>query len=199
MDRPSDPGSITSAVNRLAAGEHPTREEVFELVYDELRKRAAARLRGDGVAALVAPTEIVHTLYERLFRPNGATWEDRRHFFGCAARVMEQVMVDAARRSLAGRRALAAAADHLRAERHEAPTEMDPEHFENALAALEQQDSQAAEIFRLRLFAGLTAAECARATGLSERTIFRDWRLACAYVAERIERGGTSREPARGS
>lgn len=197
MDR--GPGSITSAVNRLAAGEQPTREEVFELVYDELRRRAAAKLKGDQVAALVAPTEIVHTLYERLFRTKGATWEDRRHFFGCAARVMEQVMIDAARRSLAGRRAFAAAADHLRAGGGGAADQVDPEHFENAVAALEQQDSQAAEIFRLRLFAGLTAGECALATGLSERTVFRDWRLACAYVAERIERGGTSREPVRGS
>lgn len=193
MDREgTPPGSITSAVNRLAAGEQLTQDEVFSLVYDELRRRAGSRLKGDAVGAMLAPTELVHAVYERMFGSGEISWQNRRHFFGCAARLMGQIMIDAARRARVSGRAIPKLAARAAAASDQNPGNsnqgFDTEAFEQALGDLEAQDAQAAEIFRLRVFLGLTAAECAMAIGVSERTVFREWQLSCAYLAERIEK-----------
>ncbi len=114
------------------------------------------------------------------------------HFFGCAARVMGQIMIDAARRARVSGRAIPKLAARAAAASDQNPGNsnqgFDTEAFEQALGDLEAQDAQAAEIFRLRVFLGLTAAECAMAIGVSERTVFREWQLSCAYLAERIEK-----------
>ena len=152
------------------------------LVYDELRRLAAAYMRRERPGQTLQPTALVHEAYMRLARA-GQPWTDKRHFVGIAARSMRQILVERARARGAQKRwaglnrvslsdSLAVAAD---------PEMMLPA-LDEALERLEAIDAEQARIVELRFFAGLSIEEAADALGISPATLKRRWSLARAWL-----------------
>src|SRR5690349_12679677 len=152
------------------------------LVYDELRRLAAAYMRRERPGQTLQATALVHEVYLRLARA-GAPWQDQRHFVGIAARAMRQILVERARARGAQKRwagldrvtltdALAAAASE---------TEMLPA-LDEALTRLEAVDAGQARLVELRYFAGLSIEEAAEALGISPATVKRRWAMARAWL-----------------
>ncbi len=160
----------------------PKAEDVAPLVYDELRRVAAAYMRRERPGQTLQATALVHEAYLRLAQA-GAPWNDRRHFVGIAARSMRQILVERARARGALKRwggmnrvsitdSLALAAD---------PETMLPA-LDEAIGRLEQIDPEQAKIVELRYFAGMSVEEAAEAMGISPATLKRRWSLARAWL-----------------
>ncbi len=168
--------------NRCAAG------ELLPLVYDELRTLAAARLARECAGQTLQPTALVHEAYLRLAGADAAAqWDNRRHFFAAAAEAMRRILVERARRKAAvkygGEFQRLAWNDELLADegRDEELLALD-----EALAELEGHDSRAAQVVKLRYFAGLTQQEAADALQIGRRSADRLWALAKAWLYERL-------------
>ena len=160
----------------------PDAEALAPLVYDELRRIAAAYMRRERPGQTLQATALVHEAYLRLAGA-GTPWHDKRHFVGIAARSMRQILVERARARGAQKRwaeldrvsltdALAVAAD---------PEGMMPA-LDDALARLERIDPEQARIVELRYFAGLNIEDTADALGMSPATLKRRWALARAWL-----------------
>ncbi|MBL9000284.1 MAG: RNA polymerase subunit sigma [Phycisphaerae bacterium] len=184
-DPSPNPGSITSLVNTLGQTADSEREALVPRVYDVLRTIARSRA-AHGRASGVPATELVHEAYVKLFGNGPVEWDSRAHFFGAAARAMQQVLIDLSRREEVRSRhgaMLAAGGDPL------APSltwEALPQ-FTRAIAELEQLEPELAEIVRLRFFAGLTQEQASRACGLPLRTLQRKWKLARGWLLLRMK------------
>src|SRR3954466_1985379 len=164
------------------AGSPDDADALAPLVYNELRRLAAAYMRRERPGQTLQPTALVHEAYMRLARA-GKPWTDKRHFVGIAARSMRQILVERARARGAQKRwaglnrvslsdSLAAASD---------PEPMLPA-LDEALTRLEAIDPQQARIVELRFFAGLSIEEAADALQLSPATLKRRWSLARAWL-----------------
>jgi RNA polymerase sigma factor (TIGR02999 family) len=177
----------------MATDDHkpPPVDEVAPLVYNELRRLAAAYMRRERPGQTLQATALVHEAYLRL-ADAGTPWTDKRHFVGIAARSMRQILVERARARGAQKRwagldrvtmtdALAVAAD---------PEGMMPA-LDEALTRLEQIDAEQARIVELRYFAGLSIEETADAIGISPATLKRRWALARAWLFRELG-GGAS-------
>jgi len=160
----------------------PAAQDVAPLVYDELRRIAAAYMRRERPGNTLQATALVHEAYLRLASA-GTPWHDKRHFVGIAARAMRQILVERARARGAQKRwagldrvtltdALAAAA---------AETAMLPA-LDEALTRLSALDAEQARLVELRYFAGLSIEEAAEALGISPATVKRRWALARAWL-----------------
>jgi RNA polymerase sigma factor (TIGR02999 family) len=155
--------------------------DFFPAVYDELKRLAAARLAGERAGHSLDATALVHEAYVRL--GGAASFADRSSFFRAAAVAMQRILVDHARRRLAGKRggARTIALDG------EAPAlGADPDLVLDVDAALERlarEDPSSAEVARHRLFAGLSIDETALALGISRATAFREWAYARSWLA----------------
>jgi len=157
-------------------------EDVAPLVYNELRRVAAAYMRRERPGQTLQATALVHEAYLRL-ADAGTPWTDRRHFVGIAARSMRQILVERARARGAQKRwgalnrvsitdSLQLAAD---------PESMLPS-LDEAIDRLEQIDPEQAKIVELRYFAGMSVEEAADAMGMSPATLKRRWSLARAWL-----------------
>jgi RNA polymerase sigma factor (TIGR02999 family) len=160
----------------------PKPEEVAPLVYDELRRVAAAYMRRERPGQTLQATALVHEAYLRLANA-GTPWTDRRHFVGIAARSMRQILVERARARGAQKRwgalnrvsitdSLALATD---------PETMLPA-LDEAIDRLSEIDAEQAKIVELRYFAGMSVEEAADAMGMSPATLKRRWALARAWL-----------------
>ena len=160
----------------------PPASELAPLVYDELRRLAAAYMRRERPGQTLQPTALVHEAYMRLAAA-GTPWTDKRHFIGIAARSMRQILVERARARGAQKRwagldrvsmsdSLAVAAD---------PEGMLPA-LDEALTRLEAIDAEQARIVELRYFAGLSIEDTAAALDMSPATLKRRWALARAWL-----------------
>ena len=160
----------------------PKAEDVAPMVYDELRRVAAAYMRRERPGQTLQATALVHEAYLRLAQ-SGTPWHDKRHFVGIAARSMRQILVERARARGAQKRwaglnrvsmsdSLAVAAD---------PESMLPA-LDEALTRLEKIDAEQARIVELRFFAGFSIEETADALGMSPATLKRRWALARAWL-----------------
>jgi len=167
----------------------PDVDEVAPLVYNELRRIAAAYMRRERPGQTLQATALVHEAYLRLAGA-GTPWTDKRHFVGIAARSMRQILVERARARGAQKRwagldrvtmtdALAVAAD---------AEGMLPA-LDDALTRLEQIDAEQARIVELRYFAGLSIEETADALGLSPATLKRRWAMARAWLFRELSGG----------
>jgi RNA polymerase sigma factor (TIGR02999 family) len=159
----------------------------FPIVYDELRRLAAARLAGERAGHSLDATALVHEAYLRL---GAASFADRSGFFRAAAVAMQRILVDHARRRKSGRRGggartlvLDAVAPALGADLN---LVLD---VDAALGRLAREDATAAEVARLRLFAGLSVDEAALAMGVSRATAFREWAYARSWLATALDSG----------
>jgi RNA polymerase sigma factor (TIGR02999 family) len=153
----------------------------FPVVYDELRRLAAARLAGERAGHSLDATALVHEAYLRL---GAASFADRSGFFRAAAVAMQRILVDHARRRKSARRGSGARTIALEGDAPDLSA--DPDLVLDVDAALERlarEDPSSAEVARLRLFAGLSIDEAAEAMGVSRATAFREWAYARSWLA----------------
>lgn len=169
-------------------------DRVLPEVYDELRRLARRQLRSGPPGATLSATALVHEVYLKLARSDGAPPRDRAHLLALAARAMRQILVDAARRRAAGKRGGATPPSTLDDEVHGAePRLAEVLAVDDALDALSRLDPRLGRLVELRFFAGLSVEETAAVLGVSDRTVKRDWRKARAYLFHALEsRGGAA-------
>lgn len=157
--------------------------ELLPLVYDELRRLASSRMARENGAHTLQPTALVHEAWLRLARPDAPRWNDRAHFFRAAALAMRRILVDHARAKASVRRGSGAervsldALDLAGAAPDESVLRVD-----DALERLERDDPALARLVTLKFFGGFTNAEIADATGVTERTVERQWAYARACL-----------------
>jgi RNA polymerase sigma factor (TIGR02999 family) len=182
--RIDSPGEITALLRELNEGNQHAAERFTELVYRQLRRLAGHYMRGERVDHTLQPTALVHEAYLRLFGPGQAQWQTQSHFVRGATRAMRQVLVDHARRR---RRAKRGGGQH-EVSFHESAVgaaDQTPEivlALEEALKELASVDPRQVEIVEMIYFTGLTQEEAAKALGISERTVRREWTLARARL-----------------
>jgi RNA polymerase sigma factor (TIGR02999 family) len=177
-------------------GDPQAAEQLLPLVYDELRKLAARRLAQERPGQTLQATALVHEAYLRLVNAEKLRqWDSRGHFFAAAAEAMRHILVENARRRGRQKRG----GGRARAELLEADLAVDdpPDEIlaiDEALERLAAEDRQAAELVKLRYFAGLSVEEAAQALGLSRATAYRHWTYARAWVRCEVlgETGGES-------
>lgn len=190
---PSPPSAQSQhAVTRLLArardGDAQVTDELFPIVYDELRCIAARFLSGEAGPQTLQATALVHEAYLRLVGPNETPWESRAHFFGAAARAIRRILTDAARH----RGRIKRGGGMSRAPLDEAlvvssTPGVDLEGLDEALNELAKLDSQKARVVELRFFAGLTVDQTALALGVSPSTVARDWQFARVWLSHKLE------------
>jgi RNA polymerase sigma factor (TIGR02999 family) len=175
-------------LDAIEQGDPRAADRLLPLVYDELRRLAAAKLAQEGPGQTLEPTALVHETYLRLVDvENGRQWTSRGHFFAAAAEAMRRILVDRARRKRSRKRG----GGRARGEFHEADV-ASPEAadevlaVDEALARLAQADAQAAALVKLRYFAGLSIPEAARVLNIGARSADRLWAYARAWLRRAI-------------
>jgi RNA polymerase sigma-70 factor, ECF subfamily len=179
---------ITLLLHRMSEGDEAARDAVFERLYDELRRVAGALLRrATPVGGTLQATALVHEAWIRLSGLEGFAWENREHFLSLAARAMRHVLVDHARR----RNSIKRGGDFDRVPLDAVVVayeeqSVDLEKLEAALKQVEERDPAAARIVECRFFGGMTMEEIARATGVSVRTVEREWAHVRAWLRREL-------------
>jgi RNA polymerase sigma factor (TIGR02999 family) len=181
---------VTRLLDAAAAGDHHAAAELLPLVYDELRKLAAARMAAETPGQTLQATALVHEAYLRLVGPaDGLRWDNRGHFFAAAAEAMRRILVEAARRKQTHK----AGGDLNRVDLPEdlacpADPPDDLVALDEALTRLERHDPDAARLVKLRYFAGLSHQDAADALGLSRGAADRLWALARAWLLRQLSK-----------
>lgn len=187
-----EPGNLDTLLEAAAAGDATVAAQLLPLVYDHLRELARRRLATENPGQTLQPTALVHEAYVRLVSSPQTGWNGRKHFFAAAALAMRRILVERARAKRGPKRG----GDRQRVSLEEAEAgigaplhvdELDWVALDAALNALQEHDSELAELVHLRYFAGLCVADVAAATGRSERTVHRDWNVARAWLLRRVE------------
>ena len=162
------------------------------LVYEELRRLAHHYLQRERSDHTLQSTALVHEAYLRLAGQNAPQWQNRAHFFGIAARVMRQILVEYARAHSAVKRGGPNACKITLDESLEVPgkADIDVIALDGALDRLAELDSQQSRIVELRFFAGLTIEDTAEVLGISPATVKRDWTSARAWLHREITGSG---------
>ena len=184
---------ITLILNRAGKGDTSAAEELLPLIYDELRKLAAAKIARESREYTLQATALVHEAWLRLGGEDQVDWQNRAHFFSAAAEAMRRILIEGARRR--------------RAERHvggqervdvddpslviAAPNGADDEMVavHEALDRLQKGNARAAEVVKLKYFVGLTLDEAADVLGIAVPTAKRDWAYARAWLYKEIGQG----------
>jgi RNA polymerase sigma-70 factor, ECF subfamily len=182
-------GEITRLLSALRDREPEAEARLLDLVYRELRKIAAGRLRREARVRSLQATELVHEAYLRLIDQTGTTWRDRAHFYQAAAHVMRRIMIDRARKRRAEMRvcegplfSLDQAIDFANARSRDLLA------LDDALSQLRQVDARQSQVVEMRFFRGMSEAEIAEVLGVTERTINREWRMARAWLHAELEK-----------
>lgn len=181
-------GDVTHILSQIESGDPTAADQLLPLVYDELRRLATAKMTRERPGQTLQPTALVHEVFLRL--TGGETqseWESKRHFFAAAAEAMRRILVEKARHRATIRQGGA----FKRLDLDEAMMVDDQRAAEllaldDALAALEQHDPQAAQVVKLRYFAGLSHQDAAEAMKISRRSADRLWTLAKAWLYKRL-------------
>jgi RNA polymerase sigma factor (TIGR02999 family) len=179
---------VTQILSNLAQGDSHAAEQLLPLVYEELRKLAAARMTEEAPGNTLSATALVHEAYLRLVEPaDAARWDNRGHFFAAAAEAMRRILVDAARR----KRTEKHGGGRQRVDLPDVPTEPDVADerllaLDAALTRLASEDPVAARVVELRHFTGLSIEDAATALGLSRATAYRHWTYARAWLRDAI-------------
>lgn len=180
---------VTEIMQAIEAGDLLAADRLLPLVYEELRKLAAAQLAHEQPGQTLQPTALVHEAYLRLVGgANPEPWNNRGHFFAAAAVAIRRILIDNARR----KQSLKRGGEFVRRDLEEHPPSL-PEPREDLLALdealqkLAAAHPQAAELVQLLYFAGLTLPEAAQTLGISPRTAGRLWAYARAWLRREIE------------
>ncbi len=180
-------GDVTQILQAID-GNGRTSEELLPLVYEELRQLAAARMAGHSAGQTLQATALVHEAWLRLFDGNAKVWQNRTHFFRAAALAMRQILVDRARRKLSLKRG--ARPEYVNIDDVEVADEVPEERvllIDEALERLQQKDAELAQVVMLKFFGGLSNAEVAEMTGVTERTVQNKWTFAKAWLLMSVE------------
>jgi RNA polymerase sigma factor (TIGR02999 family) len=179
---------VTRILSAIEQGDPHAAQQLWALVYEELRKLAAQQLAQEKPGQTLQATALVHEAYLRLVNAEPERhWASRRHFFATAAQAMRHILVDRARRK---RRTKHGGGRH-RVELDEtlaAPLASDEKllALDEALTRLAEQDPQAAEVVQLCYFAGLSVSEAAQALGIARATAYRHWTFARAWLLQEL-------------
>lgn len=177
--------SISQLIDDWRNGDQEAFDQLFPLVYDDLKRIAHRHLeRGDRSAAdTINTTGLVHELYLNLVDQTRATWRDRAHFFAVASKAMRHILIDFARHKSAGKRGGKRIRIPL-ADAHASVPARDTDllALDQALTALAERDARLGQVVECRFFGGMTVEETAEALGVGERTVARDWTRAKAYL-----------------
>ena len=179
--------TIAGLLVRIRGGDEEAGEALFGLLYDELRNRAGALMRGQPVAHTLQATALLNEAYLRVFRHDPPDWNDRSHFLAVATRAMKTVLIDHARskgRAKRGGDRVRVGLQGLAVRTNGGSVELLD--LTDALARLAEFDERAAHIVDLRFFGGLTNEEAARVAGISRRAAERDWAAARAWLREAL-------------
>jgi RNA polymerase sigma factor (TIGR02999 family) len=186
MERPP----LTELLRQGKAGDKHALDDLVPLAYSELRRLADSYLRRERTDHTLQPTALVHEAYMRLVGQDQPDYRNRSHFFGVAAQLMRQILVDHARGRNAGKRGggeskipLDSVAE-LSDSRPDAFLDLD-----RALKKLEERDARKARVIEMRFFGGLTAEESAELLEISVETVRRDLRLGQAWLQRELARG----------
>ena len=178
---------VTGLLLSWRQGDAAALERLIPLVYDELRRVARRRLRGESPEHALQSTALVHEVYLRLVDIDRLTLKNRTHFFAVAATLMRQILVDHARRQRADKRGghvtIVSLDDVSPATQ---PSSVDVLALDQALDALSSIDDRQCRVVELRFFAGLNIDETAEALGISTATVEREWALAKAWLYRRL-------------
>lgn len=181
---------VTQILSAIENGDARATEELLPLVYDELRRLAAAKLAKEKPGQTIQATALVHEAWMRLLGSDSAEvrWNGRGHFFGAAAKAMQRILIENARH----KKSLRAGGEYQRVDLTVAVDEVsrreiDVLELSDALEKLERQRPRMVELVRLRFFAGLTHAEAARALGISTSTADENWAYAKAWLQVEME------------
>ena len=176
-------GETTGLLQAWSRGDRAALDELTPRVYDQLRRLAAQRLAQEKPGQTLQATALVHEAYLRLVEVTNVDWQNRAQFFAITARIMRNILLDAARARTAAKRGGHQARVNLD-EIPEAPTgeESDLLALDEALDALAAVDPRKAQVIELRFFGGLSVEETAAALHVSPETVMRDARVARAWL-----------------
>jgi RNA polymerase sigma factor (TIGR02999 family) len=179
---------VIHLVSQIESGDPLAAERLLPLVYDELRKLAAARLAHENSGQTLTATALVHEAYLRLVDvPQAQSWNGRGHFFAAAAEAMRRILVDQARRRNAAKRGGTAGCEELHESEVAAPSPSEELLSVNdVLDNLAEIDPVAANLVKLRFFVGLNMCETAAALGMSVRSAHDVWTYARSWLHQRI-------------
>jgi RNA polymerase sigma factor (TIGR02999 family) len=187
---------VTCILSAIEHGDAKASEDLLPLVYEELRRLAAAHMRREKPGQTLSPTALVHEAYIRLVGPGAvAQWDGRTHFFVAAAEAMRRILVESARRKGArkhggGRRRVDLdGIDHPPSLTNRVPAD-DLLALDEALTRLALEDPAKAELVKLRYFAGLSVDEAAQTLGISRATAARYWDYARSWLFSELRGQG---------
>jgi RNA polymerase sigma factor (TIGR02999 family) len=178
---------VTQILNRAQQGDPKAAEELVPLVYEELRKLAAAKMAQQSPGQTLQATALVHEAYLRLTGGVRDQWQDRAHFFRAAAEAMRCILIENARKKSRWKRG--GRLERVELEGLELAADTPPDTLlavHEALERLAAEDAPKAELVRLRFFIGLTHAEAAKVLGLSEPAVKRYWDFSRAWLLREI-------------
>jgi RNA polymerase sigma-70 factor, ECF subfamily len=185
----ADAAHFAALLKGLQGGQKDALDRIMPLVYAELRRMADGYLRQERDGHTLQPTALVHEAYLRLVGQHQPDYRSRAHFCGVAAQVMRQILVDHARGRNAAKRgggfAKVAISDDLDYTQERAGELVA---IDDALSALSREDAQKARLIELRFFGGLTTEESSEVTGLPPYTIYRELRVAQAWLQRELDK-----------
>jgi RNA polymerase sigma factor (TIGR02999 family) len=181
------PQQVTQLLVAWGSGDQAARDELMPLVYEELRRLAHQCIRRERPGHTLQTSALLNEAYLRLIDQKNINWQDRAHFFGIAARLMRQVLVDYARK----RRYAKRGGDAQRVPLDEAmivseERAADVVALDEALKLLAEIDPRQSQIVELRFFGGLSIDETAEVLAVSPGTVMRDWTLAKAWLRRAV-------------
>jgi RNA polymerase sigma factor (TIGR02999 family) len=193
-------GDVTRIMERAQKGDSKAAAELLPLVYDELRKLAAAKMSRERPDQTLQPTALVHEAWLRLVGNENQEWSGRAHFFGAAAEAMRRILVDRAREKMALKRG--GNLGRIAIDAVELASPMPDDKLlavDEALDRLATVDTRAAEMVKLRFFIGLTQEEAANELGVSLATAERVWGFARAWLLRELRKrmAGMSEQAAK--
>lgn len=181
---------ITEMLRQWSDGNQLVLDDLIPLVYDELHKQASLYLRRERPNHTLQTTALINEVYLKLIDQKNASWENRKHFFAIAAKLMRRVLIDHARaknRAKRGGEALTVPLDEgaLAAGKQK---DIDLIALDEALDRLKEKDERQVRIVELRYFSGLTLEETADVLEISRTTVAGDWRMAKAWLHRELTR-----------
>jgi RNA polymerase sigma factor (TIGR02999 family) len=182
---------ISDVLRTAVSGDRHAAKDLLNVLYDELRKLARARMARLAPGQTLQPTALVHEAYMRVAGTTDPQWDGRGHFFGAAAQAMRDILVDQARRKAALKRG----GDRKRLNIEGANLAIEPPGenlvaLDDALRRLEADDPRKGQVVNLRYFAGLTAEETAASLGVSVGTVEREWRYIRTWLRTQLRDTG---------
>ena len=192
---------VTRVLAAAARGDAHAPAQLLPLVYDELRRLAAGHLARENPGQTLQPTALVHEAYLRLVGSAGPDadtggeggWTSRGHFFAAAAEAMRRILIESARRKKrhrhgGGRR-------RVELDGQDVATERSPDELlaiDEALTRLAAEDPEAAQLVKLRFYAGVSIEEAAEALGMSRASCYRQWAYARAWLRDALGDDGST-------